>query len=95
MKLLLTILSNIGNIETLKQSEAIMEYLKLTDGNVTVKVQDQANEVNAAWIYQVVIKQGKGRFQEVNSTTTLEAATGYAIQEFRNASDLWSKVVQA
>jgi hypothetical protein len=72
-----------------------MEYLKLTDGNVTVKVQDQTNSANDAWAYQVVIKQGSARFQEVNSTTTLEAATSYALQEFRNASELWSKIIRA
>jgi len=61
-----------------------MEYLKLTNGKVTVKVVDQTNPGNAVWPFQVLVKQGSKHFQDINSHTNLEAAVNEAIYTFRN-----------
>jgi hypothetical protein len=61
-----------------------MEYLKLTNGTVTVKVVKQTNEDNAAWPFQIMVKTGTKHFQDVNSTTKLESAIEEAVQLFRN-----------
>jgi hypothetical protein len=55
-----------------------MEYLKLTDGTVTVKVQDQTNLEHADWDYQIVAKVGSKHFVEVNSRTNLQGAISEA-----------------
>ena len=65
-----------------------MEYLKLTDGTVTVKVIDQSNMDNAAWPFQVVMKIGSERFKDVNSSTTLSATINMAYECFRNKSQM-------
>lgn len=63
-----------------------MEYLKLTNGTVTVKVIKQTNADNAVWPFQIMIKTGTKHFQDVNSHTSLEAAVGEAVHLFSNTT---------
>jgi hypothetical protein len=63
-----------------------MEYLKLTNGIVTIKVVDQTNPDNASWPFQVLIKKGSSRFQDVDSRTNLESAVDAAVNEFRQVT---------
>jgi hypothetical protein len=60
-----------------------MEYLKLTNGKVTVIVREQSNEENAAWPFQILVKDGSKRFVDVNSFTKLEAAITEAVYVFQ------------
>lgn len=62
-----------------------MEYLRLTNGIKTIIVIDQDNPANAAWPFAIKVKDGKGRFQDLDSRTNLEAAVNYAIEEFRSS----------
>jgi hypothetical protein len=63
-----------------------MEYLKLTNGKVTVKVIDQTIAANAAWPFQVVMKKGNKHFVDVTAGTNLESAVEHAVKEFRSAT---------
>jgi hypothetical protein len=63
-----------------------MEYLKLTDGDLTVKVQDQTNIKQMDWAYQIVVKTGTKHFVELNSRTSLQGAIHEAVEYFRQTS---------
>jgi len=62
-----------------------MEYLRLTNGTKTIIVIDQDNSANAAWPFAIKVKEGKGRFQDLDSRTNLEAAVTAAVEEFRSS----------
>jgi hypothetical protein len=60
-----------------------MEYLKLTNGKVTIKVIDQNNPEYATWAFEVVLKEGNNHFKHLTSGVTLESAVEQAVKEFK------------
>jgi hypothetical protein len=60
-----------------------MEYMKLTDGQITVVVVDQDNKELTAWPYAIKMKTGKSHFKLINSTTSLKSAMTDALYMFQ------------